>query len=626
PTWRIAHPTGYPLYTLLGTVWSRVLFPIGNWAWRMNTLSALFGATAVMLLFLVAKKLFSPKHKTAQFHAALATTTIFAISPTWWQQSTIAEVYTLHILLTTLILYLTISGSAGQWVSGSAGQPVSQSASQPVSQPDSHPIPIAFLLGLSLTHHRTAIFLIPPIGLYLLWHNPNLRKIRQTWRLWMQCLLAFITPLSLYLLIPIQASMGNIDLNRSYVDTWQGFWDHVLARRYQTFLQDNPLAIERTLADWWQMFHAEFGWMGMALCIIGLIAVLKLCMRGIWFRDDMRTVANWLLILVFTLLNAIFAFNYQVADTESFLLPVFLGMSLFVGMGVYAISSTTLQGWSTGNESVDRRPSLLGRLAYLCILILVVLPVALPTAKTTRTLRHNWAIHDYAVAMAKVDYPPSSHVIGIEGEMVALQYMQRAEGLGLNAQTVVADDPMMRAEVIAEKVAAGVPVYITREVEGIETRYSFSGAGPLVRVWPRGKAAINPPIHSAQVMMVDNRLLLEWYNVHQLAQASGTALQIALYWRPLEPLDERLKVSLRLLGMDGQPLRHADGRPAIEDRFPLRLATYSDQWVTEELIRDVHVVPIPSATMPTTLQVIVYNSETIQERGQWVLDISHHFN
>ncbi|MEM7538408.1 MAG: DUF2723 domain-containing protein, partial [Chloroflexota bacterium] len=53
PTWRIAHPTGYPLYTLLGTIWSHVLFPIGNWAWRINILSALFGATAVTLLFLV---------------------------------------------------------------------------------------------------------------------------------------------------------------------------------------------------------------------------------------------------------------------------------------------------------------------------------------------------------------------------------------------------------------------------------------------------------------------------------------------------------------------------------------------------------------------------------------------
>ena len=32
PTFAIAHPTGYPLYTLLGGLWSRVIFPVGNWA------------------------------------------------------------------------------------------------------------------------------------------------------------------------------------------------------------------------------------------------------------------------------------------------------------------------------------------------------------------------------------------------------------------------------------------------------------------------------------------------------------------------------------------------------------------------------------------------------------------
>jgi len=43
PTFAIAHPTGYPLYTLLGGLWSRVIFPFGNWAWRMNLFSALAG-------------------------------------------------------------------------------------------------------------------------------------------------------------------------------------------------------------------------------------------------------------------------------------------------------------------------------------------------------------------------------------------------------------------------------------------------------------------------------------------------------------------------------------------------------------------------------------------------------
>ena len=57
PTFAIAHPTGYPLYTLLGGFWSRVLFPFGNWAWRVNIFSALAGGGAVGFVFAVAQRL-----------------------------------------------------------------------------------------------------------------------------------------------------------------------------------------------------------------------------------------------------------------------------------------------------------------------------------------------------------------------------------------------------------------------------------------------------------------------------------------------------------------------------------------------------------------------------------------
>ncbi len=43
----IPHGTGYPLYLLVGKAWSWL--PLGSVAWRMNLLSALFGAGAVLL-------------------------------------------------------------------------------------------------------------------------------------------------------------------------------------------------------------------------------------------------------------------------------------------------------------------------------------------------------------------------------------------------------------------------------------------------------------------------------------------------------------------------------------------------------------------------------------------------
>ncbi len=54
PTLGIAHPTGYPLYTILGWLWSQL--PLGDTpAWRMNLLSAVAAALAVGVVYLVAR-------------------------------------------------------------------------------------------------------------------------------------------------------------------------------------------------------------------------------------------------------------------------------------------------------------------------------------------------------------------------------------------------------------------------------------------------------------------------------------------------------------------------------------------------------------------------------------------
>ncbi len=48
-TLSLAHPTGYPLHSLLGKVWVSML-PVGSVAWRMNLLAACAAALCVGLL------------------------------------------------------------------------------------------------------------------------------------------------------------------------------------------------------------------------------------------------------------------------------------------------------------------------------------------------------------------------------------------------------------------------------------------------------------------------------------------------------------------------------------------------------------------------------------------------
>ena len=51
-----AHPTGYPLYLLLGWLWTHLL-PLHDPAWRMNAFSALLGAVATGLVYVLALRM-----------------------------------------------------------------------------------------------------------------------------------------------------------------------------------------------------------------------------------------------------------------------------------------------------------------------------------------------------------------------------------------------------------------------------------------------------------------------------------------------------------------------------------------------------------------------------------------
>src|SRR5512139_2819574 len=89
PTLGIAHPSGYPLYTLAGKL-ATFLIPFRDPAGRANLFSAVAAAIAVGMLYAVARRLAGNR-----LAAALAVSA-FAISPVWWSQSTIAEVYAPH--------------------------------------------------------------------------------------------------------------------------------------------------------------------------------------------------------------------------------------------------------------------------------------------------------------------------------------------------------------------------------------------------------------------------------------------------------------------------------------------------------------------------------------------------
>ncbi|MBN1936037.1 MAG: DUF2723 domain-containing protein, partial [Anaerolineae bacterium] len=140
----LPHPTGTPLYILLGKLWS--LLPFGpNVAWRMNLLAAVSAALAVVLVYQAIYV------RLERLIPALAAALSLAVGLTFWQQAVLADKYAFNALLVSLVLYFTL-----RW-------------SQNRSPRDLNLLALCY--GLSLTHHRTMLLFAPALLGYVWWHE-----------------------------------------------------------------------------------------------------------------------------------------------------------------------------------------------------------------------------------------------------------------------------------------------------------------------------------------------------------------------------------------------------------------------------------------------------------------------
>jgi Protein of unknown function (DUF2723) len=144
----IEHPPGYPLFTIIGHAFSRL--PFGSVAYRVHLASALFGGLSGAAAWLCARRLGAAR--LAAHVAALG----LGLSPVFWSQAIIAEVYTLNVFFFLVLLYLGLKACPpGSDAPAAGGRRLLA--------------PMAFLFGLSLSNHYPLMLLVAPAFVVLLW-------------------------------------------------------------------------------------------------------------------------------------------------------------------------------------------------------------------------------------------------------------------------------------------------------------------------------------------------------------------------------------------------------------------------------------------------------------------------
>ena len=167
----IPHPPGYPLYILLGHAFT--VIPLGDIGFRLNLMSAVFGAVAAVAVYAIVLEL------THRRGSALAAALSLAFSYHFWGESLVAEVYTLDVALVAGMIYCLCI-----W------QRTQRNAA----------LYAAFLLlGLSFAHRTTSLLLVPPI---IAWGFAS-GSVKQH-GVWLKAAVFVMPGLALYLLLPIR--------------------------------------------------------------------------------------------------------------------------------------------------------------------------------------------------------------------------------------------------------------------------------------------------------------------------------------------------------------------------------------------------------------------------------------
>lgn len=297
-TFGVAHPTGYPLFTLLAHVWSMFGTDIG---W-MNLLAGVWCAIAVGAMHALLQRLVrsvSTVSDTVVTWVAAAGAGMLGWSGIVWAQATSLEVYSLHLALLTLTL-LCIVSSWGQ-----------------TPHADRWSVLAGLLYGLMLANHLSSVFLAP--GLFLLWLSGAQPGALRRWYLVVgPALLGVI----LYAILPLRsAQQPPINWGMVHRD-WDAFLYHVKGTQFSGWLFSDKEALKVNGRIFRDALSNAVLWIGYLPMVVGMSTLLK--------RHSRLTFS----LLIIAAGNVGVSLGYSIPDIEPYFLAAIVISLVFVVIGI----------------------------------------------------------------------------------------------------------------------------------------------------------------------------------------------------------------------------------------------------------------------------------------------------
>lgn len=343
----IPHPPGYPLWCILAHPFTYI--PYGSIAWRVSLMSATFGAATVALTALLI--LLLTRNRLAALGGALA----FAFSRQLWEQSLIAEVYSLNAFLVVLCILLL-----WRWHD---------------TRREGLLIWLAVIYGLSLGNHNTMVLAGPLFAAFVAAIEAAPLKRAKVYA--GLGLLAALCALLVYLYLPLR-SIANPPVDWGNPETFANFRDVVLRKQFAFMLYENPRSLARFTSQMAVMtgyWAREFTFFGGAFALFGFAVFLR---RKFWYALHLAVLAL-AVVTGFTLVQ-----NFSLDIEWRWVMRVF-------GIPSYLVTAICI---GVGLDAVYRFRPMTRYLAAALVFLLTLLPFATHFRDNDKS-DYFWA-HDYA--------------------------------------------------------------------------------------------------------------------------------------------------------------------------------------------------------------------------------------
>jgi len=316
----IAHPTGYPLFTILGRLFS--LLPIGEEIYRLSFMCAVASSAALVMLFnllVFIFKDFDPDNYSRDkkqnnsigagisdlciYILSLASVLTLGFSVTYWNIANSLEVYSFHQFFIVTIVFSMLKA-------------VNETGKKE-SRADIYWILFAFLLGLSFGNHLSTIFM--SLGcLYLYFAVNKFDKVSFT-RIGIMAI-PFILAFSVYIYFPVRAD--NPALSWGYPADWNNFIRHITGKQFSVWMFSSTEVTSKQFNYFVSSYPKEFFYIPLIVAVFGILNL---------FNKQRKLFYFTFLLFAF---NIFYAINYDIHDIDSYFILAYIISAVWIAMGI----------------------------------------------------------------------------------------------------------------------------------------------------------------------------------------------------------------------------------------------------------------------------------------------------